>query len=149
MGDLKSFPSVLWFAQRCAMSNKSLYAFLHSKYYTLHSFIHYRSLISPLCAFTWLTPPALQSHNLSGEGINSGSHTSFLWIHKDKEGLPGWRISSIPGPPQRQHEHERQYTPVTHSFILTRRIWKDGYVGLVGLKPPDICLTGEEKPRKT
>ena len=37
----------------------------------------------------------------------------------------------------------------------TRRIWNDDYGDqmifgdLVGLKFPDICLTGEEKPRKT
>ena len=53
-------------------------------------------------------------------------------------------------PPSRQHKHERRYTPV----ILTRRRRKDDYDGqmisgdLVGLKLPDICLTGEEKPRK-
>ena len=69
-------------------------------------------------------------------------------------GLP--RMSDQPnaGPPSRQHKHERQYTPSTHSVIPTRRIWNDDYGGqmifgdLVGLKFPDICLTGEEKPRK-
>ena len=41
-----------------------------------------------------------------------------------------------------------------HPFIPTRRIWNDDYGGqmifrdLVGLKFPDICLTGEEKLRK-
>ena len=70
------------------------------------------------------------------------------------EGLPGWRISSIPGPPPRQHAHESWYTPFTHQFILIRRIWKHDYDGqmifgeLVGLKLPDICLTSEEKPRQ-
>ena len=60
----------------------------------------------------------------------------------------------MPGPPPRQHKHERQYTPSTHSVIPTRRIWNDDYDGqmivgdLGGLKFPDICLTGEEKPRK-
>ena len=58
------------------------------------------------------------------------------------------------GPPPRQHKHERQYTPSTHSVIPTRRIGTDGDEGqmifgdLRGLKFPDICLTGEEKPRK-
>ena len=71
------------------------------------------------------------------------------------EGLPGWVISPMPGPPPRQHKHERQYTPSTHSIIPIRRIWNDDNDGqmifgdLVGLKFPDICLTGEEKPRKT
>ena len=59
----------------------------------------------------------------------------------------------MPGPPPRQHKHERQYTPSTHSVIPTRRIWNDDdgqmiFGDLVGLKLPDICLTGEEKPRK-
>ena len=63
-------------------------------------------------------------------------------------------ISPMPGPPPRQHKHERQYTPSIHSVIPTRRIWNDDYGDqmvfgdLVGLKFPDICLTGEEKPRK-
>ena len=71
------------------------------------------------------------------------------------EGLPGWVIGPMPGPPPRQHKHERQYTPSTHSVIPTRLIWNDDYDGqmifgdLGGLKFPDICLTGEEKPRKT
>ena len=60
----------------------------------------------------------------------------------------------MPGPLPRQHEHERGYTPITHPFILTGRIWKDNYddqmiLGhLVGLKLTDTSLTGEEKPRK-
>ena len=69
-------------------------------------------------------------------------------------GLPGWVISSMPGPPPRQHKHERWYTPGTHSFIPTSRIWNDDYGGQkifgdrVVLKFSDICLTGEEKPPK-
>ena len=60
----------------------------------------------------------------------------------------------MPGPPPRQHKHERRYTPSTHTVIPTRRIWNDDYDGqmifgdLGGLKFPDNCLTGEEKPRK-
>ena len=63
-------------------------------------------------------------------------------------------ISPMPGPPPRQHKHERQYTSSTHSVIPTRLIWNDDDDGqmifgeLGGLKFPDICLTGEEKPRK-
>ena len=97
---------------------------------------------------------ALQSHDLSGEGINLWITYILFWPHKGMEGLPGWVISTMPGPPPRQHKHERQYTPNTHSIIPTRRICNDYYDGkmifgeLVGLKFPDICLTGEEKPRK-
>ena len=45
-------------------------------------------------------------------------------------------------------------THQAHSYIPTRRIWNDNYGDqiifgeLVGLQFPDICLTGEEKPRK-
>ena len=45
-----------------------------------------------------------------------------------------------------------RYTPFIHPLILTRRICKVDYGGqmifgdLVGLKLPDIYLTGEEKP---
>ena len=68
------------------------------------------------------------------------------------EGLPKWEICSMPGLPPRQHEHKRRYTPFTHAFILTRRIWEDDYDGQMilgepwSLKLPDICLTGEERP---
>ena len=97
---------------------------------------------------------ALKRHNLSGEGIKLWIIHTFFLPHKDTEGLPGWGISSMPGPPPRQHKHERRYTPHTHSFISTRRICNDEYGAkmifgdLVGLKCSDICLTGEEKPRK-
>ena len=97
---------------------------------------------------------ALQSHDMSGEGIKPRITDILFWPHKDMESLPGWVISPMPGPPPRQHKHERQYTPITHPFIPTRRIWNDDYSGqmifgdLVGLKVPYIYLTGVEKPRK-
>ena len=98
---------------------------------------------------------ALQSHDLSGEGMKLWITYILFWPHKDMEGLPGWVISPMPGPPPRQHKHERQYTPSTHSVIPTRRRWNDDYDGQIifgdlgGLKCPDICLTGEETPEKT
>ena len=70
------------------------------------------------------------------------------------ESLHGRVISPMPGPPPRQHKHQRQYTPSTHSVIPTKRIWNDDDDGqmifgdLGGLKFPNICITGEEKPRK-
>ena len=98
---------------------------------------------------------ALQNHDLSGEGIKLWITYILFWPYKDMEGLPGWVISPMPGPLPRQHKHERQYTPSTHSVIPTRRIWNyDGaddqmILGdLGGLKLHDIRLTGEEKPRK-
>ena len=98
---------------------------------------------------------ALQSRDLSGEGIKLWTTYILFWPHKDMEGLPGWVLGAMPGPPPRQHKHERQYTPSTHSVIPTRRIWNGDDDGQMiignsrGLKFPDICLTGEEKPRKT
>ena len=57
---------------------------------------------------------ALQSHDLSGEGIKLWITYILFWPHKDMEGHSGWVISPMPGPPSRQHKHERQYTPSTH-----------------------------------
>ena len=107
--------------------------------------------------FTRPTPPGpYRATTCRGRELNYGSHTYFFfWPHKDMEGLLGWVISQMPGPPPRQHKHERQYTPSTQSVIPTRRIWDDDYDGqmilmdLGGIKFPDMCLTGEEKPRKT
>ena len=115
----------------------------------------YLSLTSPyrypyVTHATW----ALKSHDLLGEGIKLWIIYMLFWPHKYMEGLPGWVISPMPGPAPREHKHERQYTPSTHSVIPTRQIWNDDYDGQVifgdlrGLKFPDICLTGEEKPRK-
>ena len=126
-------------------------------YYIFMSLIssHYLSLTSPYRYF-YVTHAAraLQSHDLSGVGIKLRITYILFWPQKDMEGLPGWVISSMPGPPPRQHKHERQYTTSTHSVIPTRRRWNDDYDSqmifgdLGGLKFPDICLTGEEKPRK-
>ena len=96
----------------------------------------------------------LQIHNLSEVGINLWITYILFWPHKDIEDLPRWGISSIPGPPPRQHKHERRYTPGAHSFIPIRWIWNDDFGGQmifgnrVALTFPDICLTGEEKPGK-
>ena len=105
--------------------------------------------------FTWPTPLGpYRATSCQGRELNYGSHTLLFWPHKDMKGLPEWVISPMPGPPPRQHKHVRRYTPSTHPFIPTRRIWKDDYGGQmifgdpVGLKCPDICLTGGEKPRK-
>ena len=68
-------------------------------------------------------------------GLNSASINKSLlllycfWPHNDMKGLSGWVISPMPGPPPRQHKHERQYTRSTHSVIPTRRIWNDDYDG--------------------
>ena len=115
---------------------------------------HLISFNFPLIGSFYVTHAArvLESHDLSGEGIKLWITDILFWPHKDMESLPGRVICPMPGPPPRQHKHERQYTPSTHPFIPTRRIWNDHYGGqmifgdLVGLKFPDICLIGEEKP---
>ena len=100
------------------------------------------------------TTRALQSHDLSGEGINLWFTYILFWPHKDMKGLPEWGTSSMPGQTPRQHKHEKRYTPGTRSFIPTRRIWNNDYGGQMifgdrmGLKFSDICLTGEENPEK-
>ena len=100
-------------------------------------------------------PMPYRATTCRGRELNYGSHTYFFWLHRDMEGLLGWVISSMPGPPPRQHKHERQYTPSTHSVIPTRRMWNDDYDGQIifgalgGLKFPDICRTGEKNPEKT
>ena len=76
-------------------------------------------------------------------------HIHTFLTTQDMEDLPRWEISSIPGPPLRQHKHERRYISGTHSFIPTRRIRNDDYGGqmifgdLVGLKLRDICVTNK------
>ena len=95
--------------------------------------LHFSHIISlcefnlPLIRFLYVThaTQALQSHDLSGEGIKLWITYILFWPHKDMEGLPGWVIFSVLGPPPRRHKHKRRYTPGTHSFIPTRRIWND------------------------
>ena len=114
----------------------------------IRPFIHYLSLTSPLkLIFTWLTPPRPYRATNCRERELTLDHDTFLTT----EGLGGF--SSMSRPPPRQHEHERRYTPFTHTLILTRRIWKhdDGQMKFgdrMGLKLPDICLTGEKISRK-
>ena len=102
-----------------------------------------------------MPPGPYRATTCRGEGIKLWITDILFWPHKNMESLHGWVISPMPGPPPRQHKLERQYTPSIHPFIPTRRIWNDDYSGqmifgdLVGLKFPDICLTGEEKTRKT
>ena len=55
---------------------------------------------------------ALQSHDLWREGIKLWITDILFLPHKDMEGLSGWVISPMPGPPPRQHKHERQYTSI-------------------------------------
>ena len=99
----------------------------------------------------------LQSDNLSlsGEGINLWIIYILFLTTQGHGGPPGWGSSSMPGPPLRQHKHERRYTPGTHSVMPTRRIWNDDYGGqmifgdLVSLKFLTFVLQERGKPRET
>ena len=78
------------------------------------------------------------------------------------EGLPGWVISPMPGPPPRQHKHERtwraspdEWSHTKHTLSHPNKANMEWWLrrpndirGPWGLELPDICLTGEEKPRK-
>ena len=68
---------------------------------------------------------ALQSHDLSGEGIKLWITHILFWPHKDMESSPDEGSFQCRGHLRRQHKHERQYTPGKHSFIPTRPIWND------------------------
>ena len=91
--------------------------------------LYFHNLPLYSCLYLTHAARALQSHDLSGKGIKLWITDILFWPHKDMEGLPGWVISSMLGPPPRQHKHERQYTPSTHSVSPTRRIWNDDYDG--------------------
>ena len=84
---------------------------------------------------------ALQSHDLSWEGIKLRI-TDILFLTTQGHGGPP-RMSDQPdaGPPPRQHKHERQYTPSIQPFIPTRRIWNDRF--------PTFVLQVRKNPEKT
>ena len=106
-------------------------------------------------SFTWLTPPGpYRPTTCWGRELNFGSHTYFF----DHTRI--WRTSPDEWSAQcrghlRDSINMKDDTPGTHSFIPTRRIWNDDYDDqmifgdLVGLKFPEVCLTGEENPEKT
>ena len=94
---------------------------------------------------------ALQSHDLSEEGIKLWITYILFWPNKDMEGLPDeWSAQCR----ATSETAQTGKTSSTHSVIPTRRIWNDDYDGqmifgdLGGLKFPGICLIGEEKPKK-
>ena len=106
-------------------------------------------ILEPLPRFTYVTAhsPTLPLFHLrhslfSNPSLASPTSQDFHLRHLASRPL----TSPMPGPPPRQHKHERQYTPSTHSVIPTRRIWNYDYDGQMIFG--DICLTGEEKPRK-
>ena len=95
---------------------------------------------------------AFKSRDLSGEGINSGSHTYFLTT-QGYGGPP--RVREQLNTTPRQHEHYRRHRSFTQTFIPTRRVWDrwlwwpNDIRGTRGLKLPDNSFTDTEKLRKT
>ena len=59
-------------------------------------------------------------------------HIILLWPHKDMKRLPIWVISSMPGPPPRQHKHERRN--IVHALIHSNKanmeglLWRPNYI---------------------
>ena len=95
---------------------------------------------------------ALQSQDLSGEGINFGSHTYFLTTHG--HGVPPRMSDQLNAGATSETTRTLKTIHTIHSFILTRRYVKHDYDSQMkfgepwDLKLPDICLTGEENPEK-
>ena len=96
---------------------------------------------------------ALQSHDLSGRELNYGSHTYFF--HHTRT----WRASPDEWSAQCQghlrdgtnmkdntHQARTQSSQQGEYRMMLRR--PNDIRGPWALKFPDICLTGEEKPRK-
>ena len=99
------------------------------------------------------TTRALQSHDLSGEGINCESHTYFLTT-QGHGGPPSMRDQLNAGAIS-ETARILKTIYIIHSHIHSNKanmkgwLWHQMIFGnLVGLKLPDICLTGEEKLRK-
>ena len=127
----------------CAVCSCILLIFLQSSHLiSLSKFNH------PLIGtFTWPT-------TYRGRELNYGSHTYFF------DHTRTWRTSPDEWSAQcrghlRHSTNMKDNTPQAHTQVIpTRRMWNDDDDGqmifgdLGGVKFPDICLTGEEKPRK-
>ena len=96
----------------------------YSCYYSLEKILSFRLLISlskfnlPLIGtFTWPTPPGPYRGTTvgGGGGIKLWITYILFWPHKDMEGLRGWVISPMPGPPKRQQTWKTIHTKHTLS----------------------------------
>ena len=110
-------------------------------------------LTSPpyMCLYMNHAARALQSHDLSGEGIDFGSHTYFFSTTQGQGGPPRMRDHLNSGATC-ETTRTLKTIHIIHSLILTRWIrygwlwWPNDIRGPCG---PKVCLTGEEKPEKT
>ena len=81
---------------------------------------------------------ALQSHDLLGEGIKLWITYILFWPHKDMEGLPGWVISPVPGPPPNStnmkdntHQaHTQSSQQGEYGMMITKAKWYSGSLGV-------------------
>ena len=96
----------------------------------------------------------LQSHDLSGEGIRSGSHVYFFDTTRTWRASPDEGSAQCRGHP-REHKHERTIH-TTHASIHSNTanmkgwLWRPNDIrGSCGLKASWHCLTDEVKLRKT
>ena len=123
-------------------------------YFNYFSFIHYLNLTSSLQV------PLCNSRRHDLTELRSVGRGNWLWIiyilfdHTRK-----WSATPDEGSVQcRGHSETTRTWKTVHTIHApiqsNKAIWKDDYDGqkifgdLAGLKLPDICLTGEEKPRK-
>ena len=119
-----------------------------------HNLISLTEFNLPLIgSFTWLMPPEpYWVTTCRGRKLIFESHT-YIFDHTRT-----WRAPDEGSAQCRSHLRDRTNmkddTHQAHTVIPTRRIWNDDDGGqmifrdLMGLKFPDICLTGEEKPPK-
>ena len=112
---------------------------------------HYLSLTSAfICSFTWLTPPGpYRVTTCRGRELNFGSYTYFF------DHTRTWRASPYERSADRRGQlrdstnmkddthqaHTQSFQQGEYETLIMAAKW------YVGLKFPDICLTGEEKPR--
>ena len=107
-------------------------------------------------AFTWPTPPGpYRATTCRGWELNYGSYTYFFdhtrtWRASPDEWSAQCRGHLRDSTNMKDNTHQAH----THSsqqgecgMMMTTVKWYSGTLG-GGLKFPDICLTGEEKPRK-
>ena len=101
--------------------------------------------------FTWPTPPGpYRATTCRGEGIKLWITYILFWPH-----MEGLLVSAQCRCHLRDNTKMKDNTHQAHTqtsqqgecgMMITTAKWFSGTVG--GLKFPDICLTGEEKPRK-
>ena len=106
--------------------------------------------------FTWPTPPGpYRAMTCRGRELNYGSHTYFFDLTRTWRASPdeGWaqcwgHLRDSTNMKDNTHQaHTQSSQQGEYGMIITTAKWYSGTLG--GLKFPDMCLTGEEKPQKT